>query len=157
MAETLPLVAVATSRASAIPTGRLAAKMRWGLFALGLVLATLLVTARLLTPSPTGSGTHMQLGLPPCSTVLYVGLPCPFCGMTTSWAWLTRGDFAHAAEANLGGLFGGLLAMVVCVWTLTSSAIAGWWLIRPTTKLFLSLVAAFLLVTLVDWVHGLLT
>jgi len=55
-------------------------------------LSILLVAAR-LEPSPTGVGTHQQLMLPPCTWPLAVGLPCPACGMTTS--------FAHAANADL--------------------------------------------------------
>lgn len=53
----------------------------------------LMITAARLAPSPTGMGTHTQLGLDQCQFALRTGLPCPSCGMTTSFAWFARGNF----------------------------------------------------------------
>jgi hypothetical protein len=66
------------------------------LTALGVALACLtpLVIAALLVPSPSGLGTHTALGMGQCGFYLAYGIPCPFCGMTTSWAWLARGNVA---------------------------------------------------------------
>src|SRR5437016_1117396 len=36
--------------------------------------------------------THRGLGLPPCTFYEQTRLPCPSCGMTTSFALLIRGD-----------------------------------------------------------------
>lgn len=69
----------------------------------------LLVTARTLTPSHQGLGTHQQLGLPPCTSILLFQMPCPACGMTTSWAHLLRGHVLDAFRVNAGGT---LLAMI---------------------------------------------
>src|SRR5206468_11756997 len=74
------------------------------LFALGLAIAAMsvLVTAVLLKPSPTGVGTHRQMGFlalhggdtaPSCEFLTLTGLPCPTCGMTTSFSWFVRGDW----------------------------------------------------------------
>jgi hypothetical protein len=52
----------------------------------------LLAVARSLRPSESGFGTHQQLGLPPCIFLQLTGIPCPSCGLTTS--------FAHAAHLN---------------------------------------------------------
>jgi hypothetical protein len=52
----------------------------------------LLVVARALRPSERGFGTHEQLGLPPCIFLQLTGIPCPSCGLTTS--------FAHAAHLH---------------------------------------------------------
>ena len=59
--------------------------------------ATVLGIARWLNPSPAGVGTHTQLGLPSCGFLQATGMPCPACGMTTS--------FAHAAHGHLFAAF----------------------------------------------------
>ncbi len=53
---------------------------------------SVLVTAVLIRPSDTGMGTHHQLGLAECQFLRTSGLPCPSCGMTTSFAWFVRGN-----------------------------------------------------------------
>lgn len=57
------------------------------------VCLTVLVIAAGLSPSPEGSGTHTQLGMPSCGWAVNYGRPCPTCGMTTA--------FAHAAHLQL--------------------------------------------------------
>jgi Protein of unknown function (DUF2752) len=64
----------------------------------------LIATARSLAPSPTGMGTHQQLGLPPCSSILLYGARCPACGMTTAWSYAVRGRWLDAWHSNAGGL-----------------------------------------------------
>ncbi len=68
--------------------------------------------ARMLEPSSSGVGTHEQLGLPSCLFLKLTGLPCPSCGLTTS--------FAHAAQFELGAAFiaqpfGLFLFLAVCL------------------------------------------
>jgi len=58
--------------------------------ALFLPTATVLGIATQLTPSPTGYGTHLQLGLGTCSFLRLFGIPCPMCGMTTTFAHLAH-------------------------------------------------------------------
>src|SRR5438046_2858890 len=57
----------------------------------GACLAVLLVAAR-LNPNPAGESTHTQLGMNACQFLAQTGLPCPSCGMTTSFAWFVRGN-----------------------------------------------------------------
>src|SRR5690606_19210446 len=49
-----------------------------------------------LEPDARGLGTHEQLKLLPCISVRAFDVPCPFCGMTTSFAHFADGDPAKA-------------------------------------------------------------
>ncbi len=50
-------------------------------------MVVVLGVARWLEPDAKGYGTHQQLGLPPCSSILLFGSKCPACGMTPPGAW----------------------------------------------------------------------
>ncbi len=94
----------------------------------------LLVTAFQLTPSRGGFGTHRQLGLSECGFLLRTGLPCPACGMTTSFAWFAHGNVPASFYVQPMGF----LLAVACgmtFWTSAYVATTG----RPVHKL-LSLV-----------------
>lgn len=69
---------------------------------IGLCLAALGLPF-LLTPSVKLLGTHTQLGLPPCFFQSLTKLPCPFCGATTSFALIVRGQWQQAFLANPWG------------------------------------------------------
>lgn len=71
-----------------------------------------LAVSRLLTPDPSGMGTHQQLGLPPCSMRVLFGIPCPSCGMTTSWALFSRGEFATSFSVNPAGFLLACLTVI---------------------------------------------
>lgn len=53
-----------------------------------------------LHPDPSGHGTHQELGLPPCPSVLLFDRPCPGCGLTTSWTALLHGQIGAAFSAH---------------------------------------------------------
>ncbi|HEY3780776.1 MAG TPA: DUF2752 domain-containing protein [Fimbriimonadaceae bacterium] len=53
-----------------------------------------------LTPSTEGHGTHTQLGLPPCPSVMLLGRPCPGCGLTTSFTAFVHGQIGFAFHAH---------------------------------------------------------
>ncbi|HEX4950790.1 MAG TPA: DUF2752 domain-containing protein [Blastocatellia bacterium] len=72
--------------------------------ALSCVSGVVLAVARVLSPSPNGIGTHQQLGLPPCFFHKLTGIPCPTCGMTTSFAHTVRLQFYEAFIAQPFGL-----------------------------------------------------
>lgn len=69
------------------------------LVALGIAMACLavLIRAATLPPSPTGVGTHTKMGLGACQFQVQTALPCPSCGMTTSFAWFARGNVLASA------------------------------------------------------------
>ncbi|MCA9133980.1 MAG: DUF2752 domain-containing protein [Planctomycetales bacterium] len=85
--------------------------LRWLAWAAGVGGLALLGVARTLDPAAVGYGTHRQLGLPPCFSLVAWGAPCPACGMTTSWALATRGQWQAAIEANAGGFLLAAIAL----------------------------------------------
>lgn len=99
--------------------------MAWGTRAAAALLAlfplALLGLAGTLRPDADGLGTHQQLGLPPCSMRLVLGVRCPSCGMTTSWAHFMRGQWAESVAANPGGF---LLALYSLAFGLISGSVA---------------------------------
>ena len=52
--------------------------------------AAVLGTAIHLSPDPSGMGTHKQLGLSECGFLSLTQLPCPMCGMTTTFTHLAH-------------------------------------------------------------------
>jgi len=117
----------------------------------GAVLVALLITASRLTPSPQGLGTHQRLGLPMCSLRVWFGIRCPSCGMTTSWAHLTRGNLPAAVRCNSGGVLLGLASIVSGPWLLLSG-LRGRWLYGPPHEwITLGIGIGIIAVTLIDW------
>jgi hypothetical protein len=99
-----------------MPSSLLSVHDRRLLCVLAAGLAGVLSVAAWLTPDPSGHGTHRQLGLPPCSSITLLGLRCPACGMTTSWALMIEGRVAEAIEANVGGSLLFVVAFVSLPW-----------------------------------------
>lgn len=64
---------------------------------------TVLGIAMYLTPDPAGMGTHRQLGLGGCALLTMTGLPCPMCGMTTTFTHLAH---LHVIEGIVNQPFG---------------------------------------------------
>jgi hypothetical protein len=136
---------------TALPMPRLRWWERSGLAVLGLVLLALLLTARWLTPSPSGLGTHQGLGLPECTARMVFDVRCPACGMTTSWAHLTRGSLVRALQTNVGGVLLGLVAIATVPWSLWSAwkgAVPSW---SPSDRTFAFGALAVALITIADW------
>jgi hypothetical protein len=89
-------------------------RLVWTAIALG--ASALLVVARQLHPDRRGFGTHTQLGLPPCAFHSWTGLPCPTCGLTTSFAYMARWQITSAFAAHPLGplLFALTLFALLC-------------------------------------------
>ncbi len=88
--------------------------------AFSVVMALLLVytLSFFLEPDPSGVGTHTKLGLPACRSVAWFGVPCPFCGMTTSFALMAKGRFIDAFACQPAGALGfvvGIIALLANV------------------------------------------
>lgn len=93
----------------------------------------LLITASTLSPSSDGFGTHRQLGLAECSWLQRTNLPCPACGMTTSFAWFMRGNLAASFYVQPMGM---VLAMGcgLTVWAAGYIAVTGHPVYRVLTR-----------------------
>jgi hypothetical protein len=100
-----------------------------GLVVAGGCLAVLIVAASLL-PSHDGLGTHREMGLPECSWLRAYGIPCPACGMTTSFCWFVRGNVLASFYVQPMGCALALLCCV-CFWAGLYVALTG----RPIYRL----------------------
>ncbi len=72
----------------------------------------LLIVAWRLDPHPSGIGTHTSLGFSPCGWIVNANLPCPTCGMTTSFSNAAHG---HWITGILAQPMGFLLAVSCAV------------------------------------------
>ena len=118
---------------------------------IALLPITLLSVAGTLKPDQRGLGTHQQLGLPPCSLRFLVGIRCPACGMTTSWAYFAKGDWTASVSTNAGGFLLACLSMAVVLMAIPIIRTGTPPSVTVQTWLTYSLVG-ILLVTLLDWV-----
>jgi hypothetical protein len=102
------------------------------LLAVGVALACLavMITAAILQPNPDGVGTHTSLGLARCQFLYRTGMPCPSCGMTTSFAHFAHGDVRASFYVQPLGALLALLA-AASFWVALYIAITG----RPALRL----------------------
>ena len=102
--------------------------------AVGLALAlgclAVLIVAASLQPSKAGYGSHTGLGLQGCQFMTQTGLPCPSCGMTTSFTWFVRGNVPASLYVQPMGTILAALAGC-CVWAGLYVALTG----RPVYRL----------------------
>lgn len=96
--------------------------------------------------------THMQLGLPPCTfKVSTGGLPCPSCGMTTSFALLMHGDLWNSARANFVGTLLAVFCLGLIPWNLASAYLGRPLFVTSVERTLTVLVIAFLTLMLLRW------
>lgn len=100
---------------------------------------------------PRAMGTHMQLGLPPCSMVALMGRPCPSCGMTTAFALLVRGDVANSLRANWAGTLIAIFWAALIPWAAASAIRARYLGIRSGELALTACVGILLTLMLVRW------
>lgn len=122
---------------------------------LSIIPLSLLGVARTLTPDADGLGTHQQLGLPPCSMRIMFNMRCPGCGMTTSWAHFTRGQWVSSVQSNLGGFLLATLTVVAAPILLKAAWISSPPSLKTQNTLVFALVAVAV-VAVADWAWRLL-
>jgi hypothetical protein len=129
--------------------------VRLGLVLLAASLVGIFAIAVLLNPYKDGrvwlQETHKQMGLPPCTFKALCGLPCPSCGMTSSFSLLMHGDPWNSLRANFVGTLLALFCLAFIPWGLISAFRGRWVLIRSLEFILVRLVLVFVGLLLVRW------
>jgi hypothetical protein len=99
--------------------------VRGALVGIALALTAVFVVAAALNPyrddgEARRMETHRQMGLPECTFKQVTRLPCPSCGMTTSFALTVRAD-PRAFQANCVGALLALTCLAAVPWCLASA------------------------------------
>ena len=99
--------------------------VRGGLLAVAAGLIAVFAVAIWLRPydadgQPLRMEAHRQLGLPSCQFYFLTGIPCPSCGMTTSFALLMHGDLWNSLRANAVGTLLAGFCLLLIPWCLAS-------------------------------------
>ena len=90
----------------------------WGrllALSIGLLSLSVLITAAKLQPAKEGTGTHTEMGMAQCQWMARTGIPCPSCGMTTSFSWFVRGNIVASFYVQPMGMLLAL-ATAMTVW-----------------------------------------
>ncbi|MEE9296096.1 MAG: DUF2752 domain-containing protein [Phycisphaerae bacterium] len=122
-----------------------------------IAVATPLIVAARLTPDPSGTGTHRQLGFQPCTVLAATGYPCPTCGMTTAFAHTVHGQWADAFRSQPMGLLLAVAA-IICVGAAGATLVTGrhwrfnWYRISP-----LKTAVVILLLFAAAWAYKIIT
>ncbi len=95
--------------------------------------------------------THRQLGLPPCTFKVVTGLPCPSCGMTTSFCLLVRGDVWNSLKANFAGTSLAVIGLLFIPWALASALLGRFVFVRELDVWIFRIAMGFLIVMFVRW------
>jgi Protein of unknown function (DUF2752) len=109
-----------------------------------------------LEPDPRGYGTHQRLGLPPCTIRAVFGIPCPSCGMTTSFANITKGRWREAVQANFAGLLLAVICAALIPWCWLSAFYGRLCWVQHPAKLAATLLVAVCGIATVEWMVRLL-
>lgn len=108
--------------------------------------------AAALKPDPRGYGTHQRLGLPPCTFQTMFQIPCPSCGMTTSFSNFVRGRFRAAAQANPAGLMLAVICTLQIPWCWASAVRGRMWRVSQPDLALLCLLLVVFAASSLQWV-----
>ena len=138
------------------PPPIISAGMRTVLIIVAAALLTVFVVAALLNPYEADGtartmGTHVQMGLPPCTFQVMTGVPCPSCGLTTSMALLAHGDVRNSLRANAAGTVLALFWLALIPWCLISALVRRYLMVVSLEWALLVAVIFFVGLLLVRW------
>jgi hypothetical protein len=125
---------------------KLTASGRVAALVVALSALAIVVVEVMLPPSPTGEGTHRQMGLQQCQFLATTGIPCPTCGMTTSFSWFVRGNWLASFYIQPMGFVLALLTGAL-FWATLYMAITG----SPLQRLLRQLPAHYLVVAMIGF------
>ena len=101
--------------------------------------------------APRVIATHQQLGLPPCTFLEVTGVPCPACGMTTSFALLVRGDVMNSLRANWVGTLLACFCLAVIPWGIYAIVRGRSLFVRSLEKVLIGVVVTVLVLAMLRW------
>ena len=130
--------------------------VRGTLVGIALGLTALFAVAAVINPyrsdgSARRMETHRQLGLPECTFKQVTGLPCPSCGMTTSFALTIRGDLSDAVRANSVGVMLALTLLAAIPWCIVSVLCGRTLFVQSAERALMVIVIGLLSLMLVRW------
>jgi hypothetical protein len=96
-------------------------------------------------------GTHQQLGLPECNFKAIAGVPCPSCGMTTSFTLLMRADVWNSLKANFAGTMLASFGLLFIPWAFASAFFGRFVFIRSLEMVVFRLAIVFLVILFGRW------
>jgi hypothetical protein len=132
---------------------------RWIRFSLVILtvpwLLVFFVAIFLIDPYQNGevakAGTHQQLGLPECNFKSLAGVPCPSCGMTTSFTLLVRADVWNSMQANVAGTLLAGFGLLFIPWAFASAFCGRFVFIRSLEMVVFRLAMVFLVILFGRW------
>jgi Protein of unknown function (DUF2752) len=95
--------------------------------------------------------SHQSLGLPACRFKEMTDLPCPSCGMTTSFALLVRGDVGNSLRANWVGSGLAVFCALLIPWCIASSIRGRYLWVHRVESAMALLVGVFTVLMLSRW------
>jgi hypothetical protein len=95
--------------------------------------------------------SHQQLGLPPCTFLDQTGIPCPACGMTTSFALLVRGDVLDSLRANWVGTLLACFCLAFIPWAAVSVLCGRTFFVRSLEGGLIAVITGLLVLMLLRW------
>lgn len=130
--------------------------VRVGLLAIAAGLAAVFYIATLVKPygpdgSPLKLGSHQTIGMPPCRFAQMTDMPCPSCGMTTSFALLVRGDVWNSMKANWVGTGLAVFCALMIPWAIASAFWGRYLLVRRIEWALGLLIGVFTILMLGRW------
>jgi hypothetical protein len=130
--------------------------VRGALLAMAAAMAFVFYLATQVRPyaedgTPLRMASHRTLGLPACRFQEYTGMPCPSCGMTTSFALLVRGDIINSLRANWVGTGLAVFCMLFIPWSIASTLRGRFLWIRNVEGMLAFLVGVFTVLMLGRW------